>query len=704
MNGNKKKLRAAIAATLVLPAASLAQVDTSEWKCEYCPFDDGYRAHVNAGVDYVSDDAARFGNGTGYDEKGAYLALDGAGRYRKDDTDIAWYAEDLGLDSRVLNISAGRPGKYKLGLDYRELPYRQFDTTSTIFSRSGADTLTLPTGWVPATTTGGFTTLNDSLFQKNIEKDRQILELSGEYLPTGNVNLFADYSRQQRDGVSIMTGSRFTQSAYLPRPIDDYTDQINAGARFSVGAVNFGLAYYGSFYRNQRNSLTWDNPFSSAPGVEQGRLALEPDNDFQQFSFTGIYRTATLNTAIAFSAAMGRGEQNAAFLPYTISSTLTTPALPSASLDGQVDTSNYAFTLTSKPFKRTSVKFSYRHDERDNQTPVSTFSRVITDTFPTSDNETNTPYSFERDRLSVSGGIKLFNTVRVSAGYDRNELNRDYQEVAEQTEESGWGKLRWRPTGNLEAALRGGSSRREIDTYNTDVAVSFGQNPLMRKYNLAYRYREFAELSLSASLPETPVSIGMSYLYADDSYTESELGMTDSEESRINVDFSWAVSDATSLYLNAGSDSIEAMQIGSESFQGPVWQASHDDSFAHYGGGFRIAGKNEKIDLTLDYTRSDGETDILFAGQNISPDSLPRLESTMDSLRLAMNYRMSDRMDWTLGLRYEQFETADWALDNVQPDTIPVVLTMGADAYDYDVWIIGIGVRYRMDTKASAAD
>ena len=30
----------------------------------------------------------------------------------------------------------------------------------------------------------------------------------------------------------------------------------------------------------------------------------------------------------------------------------------------------------------------------------------------------------------------------------------------------------------------------------------------MRKYNLAYRYREFAEMSVSASLPETPISVG----------------------------------------------------------------------------------------------------------------------------------------------------------------------------------------------------
>ena len=152
-------------------------------------------------------------------------------------------------------------------------------------------------------------------------------------------------------------------------------------------------------------------------------------------------------------------------------------------------------------------------------------------------------------RLNLSGSLKLLDTVRVSAGYDRTELDRDFQEVASQTEDNGWGKVRWRPTSYFEASFRGGAATREIDAYDTAVAVSLGQNPLMRKYNLAHRYREFAEFGLSASLPERPVSIGISYLFADDSYSKSELGITDSEENRVSVDFNWAVSDKTSLYL-----------------------------------------------------------------------------------------------------------------------------------------------------------
>jgi MtrB/PioB family decaheme-associated outer membrane protein len=689
-------LTTVISTVLLTPAAALAQVDTSEWNCEYCPFEMGYQGEYEVGAGYVSDDAARFGNGTGLDEKGAEIHLAGQGRYLNDGTEVSWYAEDLGIDSRVLEVAAGKPGKFGVELGYRELPYRLFGTTSTIFTPSGSDTLALPSNWVPAGTTAGFTALDASLQPQNIEKDRQILEFGAKYLPTSKVKLYADYSRQQRDGVNVMTGSFFTSSAFLPRPVDDYTDQFDAGVQFSLGSMNLALAYYGSFYRNDVESLTWDNPFTAAAGSEQGRLATEPDNDFQQFSLSGVYRAVTWDTVLAFSAAMGQGEQTGNLLPYAINPLLPTTPLPASSLGGQVDTSNYALTISSRPHRRANIKLSYRFDERDNQSSVSTWTRVITDTFPTSDFENNTPYSYERSRLNLSGNFKLLDTLSISAGYDRTDLDRDYQEVSEQTEDTGWGKLRWRPTANLEATFKGGASTRDVNDYDTDIGLVYGQNPLMRKYYLAYRYREFAEVALSASMAETPISIGMTYLYADDSYSRSELGITESSEDRFTVDFSWAMSESASLYLTAGNESIEALQVGSESFAGPLWEASHDDNFTHYGGGFRIASVTDKLDLTLDYTRSEGETEILVTGQSVSTTPLPNLESTMDSLRLYLSYEISDRFDIDASVRNERFETADWALSGVEPDTLPTVLTMGADPYDYDVWVFAIGFRYKM--------
>ena len=691
-----KTLSRAATLALLAPAASWAQVDTSNWECEFCPFEDGYTAEVSVGATQVSDDAARFGNGSGYDEEGTYANVDGQGRYDGNGKQLRWYAEDLGLDSRTLIIEGGKQGTFDLALAYSELPYRLFDSTSTIFTQAGNELL-VPGGWVAGPVTSEFTQLDSSLFAQNIGTDRQTLEFGGRFIASQNFSLYADYRRQQRDGVAAKSASFYTVAAYLPRPIDDYTDEVEAGVSYASGDFNVALAYFGSYYRNDLDSLTWDNPYVPFAGAERGQLALEPDNDFHQVSVSGGYFAEAMNTTIVFSAAVGEGEQTQSLLPYTINSTLVTSPLPVSALDGKVDTNNFALTITSRPFDKARVKLSYRSDERDNQTPVSAWSGVITDIGNTGEIENNVPYSFDRRRLSLSASYRLWDSVKISGGYDRTELDRDYQEVAEQTEDHGWGKLQWRPNAYIDIALRGGAGKREIDRYDEDVALSLGQNPLMRKYNLAYRYRSFGELTASGSLPDTPVSATVTYFYADDEYTKSLLGLKESRDARYTADLSWSVTDNASVYIAGGGETIEANQFGSEQFSWADWRANHEDAFSHIGGGLRLLSIGEKADLELDFTHSEGETDILLSEFGPGPvDALPRLESTMDSLSLDLDYAASDKLNVTFAVRYEQFETKDWALDGVLVDTLPSQLTMGAMSYDYDLWAVGIGFRYRM--------
>lgn len=684
---------AAVAAILLTPAAAMAQVDTSGWKCQYCPFPEGYRAEYQAGATDVSDTAARYGNGTGYDEEGAYLDLGGDGSYAGDGTRFSWYAEDLGLDSRVVDLSFAHPGTYSIDLSYSELPYRLFDTTRTVYSRSG-DAYGLPSGWVRAPLTSGMTGLGAALKPVDIGADRSVLEIGAAYLPTRDIDLYANYRRQERDGIRIMSGANFTQGAYVPRAIDDYTDEVDLGAKYSADAFDVSLAYYASLYGNRVNYLLWDNPFTSFAGADTERTAVEPDNSFQQVSLSGTYRANAWDTIVAVFVATGRGEQDANLLPYTSNPGLASP-LPRTSLDGKVDTANYALTITASPLPKARVKLSYRYDDRDNQTPVSDWSRVITDSFVSGDSEENIPYSFQRSRLKLSASYRLIDTVTLLAGYDRTDLDRDYQEVASQTEDEGWGKLRWKPTPYLEASFRGGASKRDIDKYDTAVAMSLDQNPLMRKYNLAYRFREFGEVSLGASLPQYPVSVGMTWFTADDSYTQSQLGMTESQEDRYTVDFSWAVNQKTSVYLSTGNESIDAEQVGSETFAGPMWQARHRDDFRHYGGGFTLTGIADKFDLIVDFGHGEGETRILYTEMVVVPAQLPKLTSDVDTMDLTASYHHSERLSFEFAARYENLDVHDWALDGVRPATIPTVLTMGAQSFDYNIWAFGLSARYR---------
>ena len=689
------KSRRTLVAPLVLlaPSIGFAQVDTSDWECESCPFDQGYRAEIEVGATNVSEDAARFGNYTGYDEKGTYANVDGQGRYSGNGYLLDYLIEDLGLDSRVFELSVGAPDAFEVRLGYRELPFRRFDTTSTVFTPSVDDTLTLPSGWIPASTTGGMTQLASSLQQRLIGTDRRVLNLGGHWKATDTLRVFADFSRQTRDGIDISSAGSYTQAAFLPRWIDFETDQIDAGVQYSSDTVSLTLAYYGSYFTNQNSSLTWETPFLTAPGATTLQSAREPDNDYSQVSLSGKYRMDTWDTIVAFLVASGRGKQNHAFLPYTINPDIPVIGLPRGTLDGQIDTINYSFTVTSRPFDKARIKFGYRYDERDNKTPISEWSRVIVDALPSGEFEQNLPYSFDRDHLTLSGEYAFSGKFKVSAGFERKEFNRDYQEVAEQITDGGWGQVRWRPTAWLDIRAKGGAEQRGIDRYNDTIAISFGQNPLMRKYNLAYRYREYGEVVASVSPLESPLSFSATVLFADDDYKESLVGLNGSEEMRATADLSWAVNDSASVYVMYGRDSIDAHQTGAEQFGFWDWSALHKDRFDHVGAGMSWRPMEGKFGFDFSYNRAEGQTRISMDSLSGGPSTLPDLESIMDSLRVEASYDFSDRLAGTFDLRYEKFETKDWAL--VSQTTLPTILTLGAQPYDYDVYAVGVGFRYR---------
>ena len=84
--------------------------DTSKWKCESCPFAKGHEGQYDVGGSYVSDDSARFGNATGYDEEGGYVDVDGTGQYASDEYRMKWELEDLGLDSRSVESRGRKAG------------------------------------------------------------------------------------------------------------------------------------------------------------------------------------------------------------------------------------------------------------------------------------------------------------------------------------------------------------------------------------------------------------------------------------------------------------------------------------------------------------------------------------------------------------------------------------------------------------------
>ncbi len=694
----------AAAATVLLGLAASAfgdAPDTSEWLCESCPFQSGYRGDYTAGATTVSEDSAHFGSGSGYDESGVYLNVDGEGSYIGDEYRLQWRIDDLGLDSRAVSLEGGRPGTYGYALTWRDLPYRRFDTTRSVFSPSGGDDLALPSDWVRAPVTTAMTGLSAALAGSRIESDRRVIGLGGDAVFGGGVEVFANVERQQNEGRTFTAGAGFTSAAQLPRPFDYETDRVDLGVRYRGERSQLSLAWYGSYFAPASAGYAWDNPFTVVAGAETSVSAQPPENSYQQLSASGSYRFNQWDLVGGFLAAVGRGEQDEAFVPYTSNASIEAGALPRGDLGGDVDTTKLALTLSARPHPRFRARMAYRYDDRDNQTPVATYERVIVDGFLSGEAEQNTPYSFERNAFDLRGDFDVTSELKLAAAYEFRRLDRSLQEVSEQDEDTGWVMLRYRPRPGIDVRARAGTSKREIDRYDTDLAVAQGQNPLLRKYNLAHRYREFGELVVTASHAELPLSASVTFARTDDDYTRSRLGVLDGTEERLAADLTWAFSDKGTVYVLAGYDELTSRQAGSAGLGEPDWAARNDDDFDTIGAGLRLDGIGDHTVVSLDYVHAEGTGRISLGSGAGAFDRFPDITSELDSVRLRLSYRRSERLTIDATLRLEMFESRDWALDGVAPDTVPTLLALGAEPYDYDVVLFGLGFRYALGEQAN---
>jgi MtrB/PioB family decaheme-associated outer membrane protein len=710
MEQRSQKLSLAIA-TLLLAAASgvsaeeVAAPDTSAWACSKCTFAKGYTSEAELGAGWLDDSSAKFGDATGLDEDGVYVVANAAGGvalesgYRLD-----YELLDLGLDSRSVDLSGGKQGSYEFGLHYDRIPHRLSDTGETVFTGVGSDDLSLPGGWVRAGNTGGFTALNSSLRQVDVGFDRDRYGVNGRYLLGQHWSFGLDYKRDERSGTRPRFGSFGSVSSETLRPVDDATDRVTADVRYEGKNWFAQLGYFASSYDTKVPGFQFDNPFNAfVAGGDQGQMALEPDNSYNELAVSLGWYGLPGNTAVTLSAAMGQGKQDDAFFGYTVNPNIAVDALPLANLDGDISVTRASLTVSTRPIDRLRLRGAATYDERDNDSKQAAFTSIVhTDLFPIGEDRVNAIYGYERTRLNGTADFDVYDDLTVGVGGEWRKTDRTGSALEASSEEvlDGWGRAQFRPSGYLGFVVKGGVEERDPDNYDLDVAADFGQNPLMRKYNQAYRYRSYGELLANVAVGSLPLSLGASVYYGDDSYLQSDLGLVSGLDRRYGVDLNWTVSEKISAYATLGREKIDSTSKGSSTFAAPDWTGNVQDDFETYGAGMN-AQFTDKLGVSLDYTYGAGDSRTAIIGAN--GGTFPVVKSEMSSLKAGVTYGFNERTDVMLNWWYETLSTSDWGY-TPQPAALPTVLGLGVDPYNYDVNYVTLSVRYRFGAKPATEE
>jgi hypothetical protein len=153
---------------------------------------------------------------------------------------------------------------------------------------------------------------------------------------------------QTKDGtkllnmLSLVSG---TSAVTIPDLIDQTTDQYNVSLNYTGENLFFQAAYYGSVFRNNVGSMTWQNPFIQTPTFST--MSSAPSNEFHQFSLTGgtSFRHQQAGPHRIVCAQYAKRQLPA---PMFGNSPL---GVPVSSLNGHVDWTAFNAKYTAKPTK-----------------------------------------------------------------------------------------------------------------------------------------------------------------------------------------------------------------------------------------------------------------------------------------------------------------------------------------------------------------
>jgi MtrB/PioB family decaheme-associated outer membrane protein len=535
--------------------------------------------------------------------------------------------------------------------------------------------------------------LPTALYAIDLETIRKIFDAGLSWKLSRRWSYEVLYQHQSKQGTRPFGAGLLTINAsHLPAPVDFSTDRLEMGLNFSGEKSHWRLGFSGSAFNNTLESFTWENPFTPQSGTELLRASLAPDNSFYQFDAAGAWAPTT-RLRLSASAAVGRMDQDELLLPYSISPNFGDIPLPRLTTEGRIDvgTVNLGGKLTARLTPRLVFTAHLRRDERDNETPVDLWTPVTTD-FVERDPRPNRPYSFERDRASLTLRYRPLSRLRLQAGGEWDNYARTLQSVME-TEEGGWfAEASFSPSSFMELRARVEQSHRHGEPYLQVPDYSLPDHPLMRKFNLADRDRDQLRIDIDI-YPVPEFMVNLAYRDNRDEYKQSIIGLLESKEKSLSLDVNWTPHESVTVYAFASHDDIDSTQFGAETASSAPWLATSDDDFLT--GGLGLTWRlSPRTDFGFDFIIANADGDI-STGPDGGPLAFPTLVTELQNIRLRLEHRATEHWGIKLYLENERYDSSDWALDGYAPDSIPAVLTFGADSPDYDVTVVRVQASYR---------
>ena len=642
------------AANFGVSNANTSNVKTRNYECNRCSDNAGYSGNLDVALGYNDIDDMHAGNALGTSEDGAIGSLSSDILFQnKSGYQAKITAHQLGFDNSFASLQIGDSGLYEVVLDYAAIKtIKAGDVNSQLWHNDGMLT--------PSTDVNTF----------NLALEREKLGV-GVVFNQDVYNSFISYSQEEKTGhssSSIVTPSPIN----IGLPINATTSQWDAGIGLNGYNWMSELSYSGSIYNNKISDL-------SLPYLNDV-YAASPDSQAHQISLSGNYRFD--QTVMSGRVATGRMIQDENLIQMS--------GNPLQSWDGQVNTTDGRFAVTSMMNNRLRLGGNIDYNKRDNQSSTAEFAQYnfnsLTGAF-----KQNTPLDYERKNYGINASYRIASGYRLQAGYDSKEITRNYSERETTQDDTLWAKLNIRKFEMFNINVKSEYASRDGSKYESDILTASEENAVLRKYYLADRIRNAYELKLTHT-PNDWMNVDITSRYAKDEYKDTDVGLLDSENYGYDINISIHINDHVDTYGFIGQQWINSSQAGSQ-VSNSYWYSDIEDEFINIGAGINYSGlMQDKLIIGMDYLFANSTSNT-----NVSvDDSRPYGDyySYNHSASVYADYALNPQMALKLSYQYERYYDTDAASIGIV--SILGLITLQDINHDYNAHQVMLSFSYKL--------
>ena len=621
-------------------------------------------------------------------------------------------ADNVGWrDGRYVGLLE-RPGRFALTGSWDGIPQFYSVDTKTPYTGDGA-TLTLDDA-TQRSIQNGQATLSAYIPQAaqfDMIERRDTGLISASITATPQLQLTTTFRTQKHVGELPWGASfGFSNDVEVALPYTSRTNDFGLGAEWSNQRHMVRVAYDGSWFNNNDDTLVWDSPLrldetSSSPG--RGRMSLWPTNQAHTFSVAG---TSKLKARTQFTGffSYGAWSNDSVLQPYTINAQLPVIALPRASTEAQANVYATNLGLVSRPaddWRLTARLRTYNFANQMPETPIPEFINYDTSVKVSS---TGGPHvlSHARGTISADATWSGLQAVALSAGYARNHGGYVHRIFADTNENVftftadavtlPWGSVR----GIAEFSDRGGS---DLDEASLE---QIGEQPALRHYDIANRQRRKFEGQLDF-VPRDAWSISVNAGTGKDDYDDSYFGLQESTFRVVGVALDYQQPNGLGGGVGYNYERYSGFQTsrsaGSDAEAADPnrdWTTDSSENVHYFSLYLTPPRLTRNTEARFGYDYSDARANYVYGivpgGPLVPPNQLPEAYNTLHELRAEVRHRLSGRLALTISYFFENFNVYDFALDPTVVDSIvqPSSLVLGYVYRPYTTHSAVVGLRY----------